>query len=86
MQMNETQILALTEQNLEIIKPSDIDEYKSFCVLNLSENRTLNTANHSCTARGCVWDSNTELYTHSSINQTISHSINDRSRINRFEE
>ena len=36
----------------------DIDEYRSFCVLNLSENRTLNTTNQSCTARGCAWDSN----------------------------
>ncbi len=52
--MNETQRLALTEQNLEIIKPPDIDEYRSFCVLNLSENRTLNTTNQSCTARECM--------------------------------
>jgi hypothetical protein len=39
----------------------DIDEYRSFCVLNLSNNRTLNTTNESCTARGCVWDSSAEL-------------------------
>jgi hypothetical protein len=38
----------------------DIDEYRSFCALNLSNNRTLNITNQSCIARGCIWDSNAE--------------------------
>ncbi|CAF1150433.1 unnamed protein product [Rotaria sordida] len=39
----------------------DIDEYRSFCNLNLSVNRTLQTTNQSCTARGCIWDTNIGL-------------------------
>ncbi|CAF4904182.1 unnamed protein product, partial [Rotaria sp. Silwood1] len=38
----------------------DIDEYRSFCGLNLSINRTLNTTTQSCTTRGCIWDTNVE--------------------------
>ena len=36
----------------------DIDEYRSFCTIGLSQNQTLNTTNQSCTARGCAWDAN----------------------------
>ncbi|CAF0953791.1 unnamed protein product [Adineta steineri] len=36
----------------------DIDEYKSFCMFDVSINRTLNITNESCLARGCTWDSN----------------------------
>ncbi|CAF1496649.1 unnamed protein product [Rotaria magnacalcarata] len=38
----------------------DIDEYRSFCVLNLSKNSTLTTSDESCTSRGCTRDTNVE--------------------------
>jgi hypothetical protein len=36
----------------------DIDEYRSFCQINLSKNQTLITDNQLCAARGCAWDPN----------------------------
>ncbi|CAF0869288.1 unnamed protein product [Adineta steineri] len=36
----------------------DEDEYRSFCQQNLSKNRTSNITSASCTARGCIYDSN----------------------------
>jgi hypothetical protein len=49
-----------TDPKYRIDCAPDIDEYRSFCALNLSNNRTLNITNQSCTARGCIWDSNAE--------------------------
>lgn len=34
----------------------DVDEYRSFCQINLSANSTRRTTQQMCTARGCTWD------------------------------
>ena len=39
----------------------DVDEYRSFCELNLSINRTMTTSNQSCAARGCIWDTSVPI-------------------------
>ena len=36
----------------------DVDEYRTFCVINLSVNSTLKTNEQMCTTRGCAWDPN----------------------------
>lgn len=50
-----------TDPKYRIDCAPDIDEYRSFCGLNLSKNRTTNVTNSVCTARGCVWDPNSGL-------------------------
>ncbi|CAF1383171.1 unnamed protein product [Adineta ricciae] len=50
-----------TDPKYRIDCAPDIDEYHSFCELNLSQNRTTNVTNSICTARGCVWDPNAGL-------------------------
>jgi hypothetical protein len=47
-----------TDPKYRIDCAPDIDEYRSFCMIDLSKNSTLNTTNQSCTDRGCVWDPN----------------------------
>ena len=37
------------------------DEYRTFCQINLTKNRTSNLSESLCTARGCVWDSNSQV-------------------------
>ena len=46
-----------TDPKYRIDCSPDIDEYRTFCELSLSENSTAKTTNQSCTARGCLWDS-----------------------------
>ncbi|CAF1184246.1 unnamed protein product [Rotaria sordida] len=53
--------IVLKEQNdskYRIDCASDIDEYRSFCVFDVTQNRTLNMTNQTCTNRGCTWDPN----------------------------
>jgi len=53
-----------TDPKYRIDCSPDIDDYRSFCALNVRKNRTLNTTYESCTTRGCVWDSTAESGIH----------------------
>ena len=49
-----------TDPKYRIDCSPDNDEHRTFCQINLTKNRTSNLSESLCTARGCVWDTNSQ--------------------------
>ncbi|CAF1296131.1 unnamed protein product [Rotaria sordida] len=64
--------IVLKEQNdskYRIDCASDIDEYRSFCVFDVTQNRTLNMTNQTCTNRGLQLNPNSNATIHYTLNR-----------------